>query len=161
MSVKLMRDVDAVYKLSTNRLATVPPSRLMSLVSELEQISPITKSRSSPEIPNIWWDIEQNTHQIWHYSNLKSKRNIELNDKPAADIALSEIHSSQFIWKIARSTHSCNKEWLLIIIRKAQYHKICLQLVVTKVLIFTPKLLHVYRCMHAPKLSCSFLELTN
>lgn len=53
MSVKLMRDVDAVYKLSTNRLATVPPSRLMSLVSELEQISPITKSRSSPEIPNI------------------------------------------------------------------------------------------------------------
>ena len=47
------QDVDTVYKLSTNRLATVPPSRSMSLVSELEQISPITKSRSSPEIPNI------------------------------------------------------------------------------------------------------------
>lgn len=107
-------DVDTAYKLSTNRLVTVPPHRSLSLVSELEQISPITESRSSPEIPNIWWDIEQNTHQVWHYSNLKSKRNIgmSLTIKPAADIVLSEIHSSQFIWKTIIST-LFNKDWLL------------------------------------------------
>lgn len=93
----------SIYQLSTNTLATVPPSRSISLVSELEQIFPNTKSSSSSEISNIWWDIEQNTHQVWHNSNLKSKRNIELIDTIAADIALSEIHSSWFIWKTIRS----------------------------------------------------------
>jgi len=121
------------YNSSTNNtLDTVPPSRSMSLVSELEQISSNAKSSSSSEISNIWRDIKQNTHQVRPY--LKGKRNLKLKDKQAADIALSEIHSLWFIWKTIRSTHSFNKVWLLVNHHESSSSKIlsARQLVVAK-----------------------------
>lgn len=126
----------------------------MSLVSELEQISSNAKSSSSSEISNIWWDIKQNTHQVRPY--LKGKRNLKLKDKQAADIALSEIHSSWFIWKTIRSTHSFNKVWLLVNHHESSSSKILLATGCRKVLNFH---FQVITCtqMHA----CIQIELTS
>lgn len=103
----------SIYQLSTKTLATVPPSRSISLVSELEQISPNTKSSSSSEISNIWWDIEQNTHQVWHNSNLKSKRNMSLTiQQLLTSFSQRSILHGSFE---RQSDHSFYIVWLVII----------------------------------------------